>query len=203
MAWANRALADARLGAAKHVSTPWALRRYQSLEEWEARAGHIRRHILLCAGLWPLPEKTPLKPRIFGRIEREGYAVEKVFFESLPGFFVCGNLYRPSGPGPFPGIACPHGHWQRGRLEDLERGSIPGRCINMARQGHVAFSYDMVGYNDSDQLEHRQFGGRREDLWGIGALMPLTTPVVSPVVRPYFWTACPSLAVVVFVCGSP
>ena len=161
---------DTRLGAAKHVSTPWALRRYRTLEEWEQRAAAIRRHILVCAGLWPLPEKTPLKAQVFGRIEREDYAVEKVFFESLPGFFVCGNLYRPLGEGPFPALACPHGHWEHGRLEDTELGSIAGRCINFARQGMVAFSYDMVGYNDSDQFVHREIGGRREALWGIGAL---------------------------------
>ena len=161
---------DTRLGAAKHVSTPWALRRYRTLAEWEQRAAAIRRHILVCAGLWPLPAKTPLKAQVFGRIERDGYAVEKVFFESLPGFFVCGNLYRPLGGGPFPALACPHGHWGRGRLENTELGSIAGRCINFARQGMVAFSYDMVGYNDSDQFVHREIGGRREALWGIGAL---------------------------------
>lgn len=161
---------DARLGVAKNVNTPWALRRYGTLAEWEQRKGAIRQHILVCAGLWPLPAKTPLEAQIFGRIEREGYAVEKVFFESLPGFLVCGNLYRPLGAGPFPAIACPHGHWERGRLENTERGSIAGRCVNFARQGLVAFSYDMVGYNDSDQLVHREIGGRREALWGIGAL---------------------------------
>ena len=161
---------DTRLGAAKHVSTPWALRRYRTLAEWEQRAAAIRRHILVCAGLWPLPEKTPLKAQVFGRIERDDYAVEKVFFESLPGFFVCGNLYRPLGEGPFPALACPHGHWEHGRLENTELGSIAGRCINFARQGMVAFSYDMVGYNDSDQFVHREIGGRREALWGIGAL---------------------------------
>ncbi len=163
-------ISDARLGSAKNVHTPWALRRYRTRAEWEQRAAAIRRHILVCAGLWPLPEKTPLKAQVFGRIEREDYAVEKVFFESLPGFFVCGNLYRPLDAGPFPGIACPHGHWGRGRLEDTELGSIAGRCINFARQGMVAFAYDMVGYNDSDQLVHREIGGRREALWGIGAL---------------------------------
>lgn len=161
---------DSRIAEIKNVNTPWALRRYRTLAEWQQRAAEIRQHILACTGLWPLPEKTPLKPRIFGRIEREDYSVEKVFFESIPGFFVCGNLYRPLGKGPFPGIATPHGHWQRGRIEDMELGSIPGRCINLARQGMVAFAYDMVGYNDSDQLSHRNFGGRREDLWGVSSL---------------------------------
>ena len=161
---------DARLAETRGVSTPWTLRTYPTLEGWQERAAHIRQRILACMGLWPLPEKRDLNPRVFDGIERDGYSVAKVFFESLPGYFVCGNLYRPAGEGPFPGIACPHGHWSNGRLEDSELGSIPGRCINLARQGHVAFSYDMVGYVDSGQVDHGNIGGRREDLWGIGAM---------------------------------
>ena len=164
-------LPDARLAESRHVHTPWTLRTYPTLEKWEARAAHIRQHILVALGLYPLPEKTLLKPRISGRIEREGYTVEKAYFESLPGFFVCGNLYRPLGQkGSTPGIVCPHGHWKTGRLENSDLGSIPGRCINLARQGHAVFSYDMVGYNDSDQIAHRSFGGLVEDLWGIGVM---------------------------------
>jgi len=161
---------DERLAETRDTDTVWTLRKYATLKEWEARAVHIRQQILTCLGLWPLPEKKPLKARVFDRIECDGYSVEKVFFESLPGYFVCGNLYRPAGKGAFPGIACPHGHWSLGRLEDTELGSIAGRCINLARQGHVAFSYDMVGYLDSSQIDHRGFGGRRENLWGIGAM---------------------------------
>lgn len=168
----SEAVPDVRLAESRHVHTPWTLTTYSSLKAWKSRAAQIRRHILVVAGLYPLPEKSPLNAHIFGRVERGGYSVEKVFFESLPGFLVCGNLYRPSGDGPHPGIACPHGHCRRGRLEndDTSFASIPGRCINLARQGHVVFSYDMAGYNDSSQIEHREFGGRREDLWGIGVL---------------------------------
>lgn len=151
--------------------TPWTLRPWPSREVWERRAAHIRQRLLVSLGLWPLPERTPLKPRISGRQEREGYSVEKVRFESLPGFLVCGNLYRPAGKGPFPGIASPHGHWREGRLEHSADCSVPGRCINLARQGHVVFSYDMVGYLDSDQLHHHHPGfGRLEALWGIGLM---------------------------------
>lgn len=168
----SEAQPDARLAESRGVHTPWTLASYTSLNAWKARAAQIRRHILVVSGLYPLPEKSPLNARTFGRVERRGYSVEKAFFESLPGFLVCGNLYRPSDDGPHPGIACPHGHCRRGRLEndDTSFGSIPGRCINLARQGHVVFSYDMAGYNDSSQIEHREFGGRREDLWGIGVL---------------------------------
>jgi len=164
-------LPDRRAVEIRESGTPWTLRSYRSRADWEARAAHIRRHILTCTGLLPLPEKPPLRERVFGRIDREGYSVEKVYFQSLPGLFVCGNLYRPAGGrGPYPGIACPHGHWAQGRLEDGPTGSIAGRCIELARRGCVAFSYDMAGYNDSAQVNHRQFGGAREDLWGIGLL---------------------------------
>ena len=89
-----------------------------------------------------------------------------MYFESLPGFFVTGNLYRPIGDGPFPAVLSPHGHWTYGRLENTPTTSGPARAIGLARQGFVVFTYDMVGYNDSQQLPHT-FGGRREHLWGL------------------------------------
>ena len=127
---------------------------------------YLREHVLASAGLLPLPEKTPLRPSIFGEVTRADYRVSKVYFESLPGFFVTGNLYRPIGDGPFPAVLSPHGHWTYGRLENTALTSGPGRAIGLARQGFVVFTYDMVGYNDSQQLPHT-FGGRRESLWGL------------------------------------
>ena len=114
-----------------------------------------------------MPERTPLNAHVFGDLTRPDYIVSKVYFESLPGFFVAGNLYRPIGDGPFPAILSPHGHWAYGRLENSAIASVPGRAINLARQGFVVFTYDMIGYNDSWQLEHRAFGGPREKLWGL------------------------------------
>jgi len=143
---------------------------------WEKVAQNLRTHILVSTGQYPYyapMAKAELNAQVFDRIEREDYTVEKAYFESYPGFFCTGNLYRPRGKeGPFPGIISPHGHWDRGRLENIERGSIPGRCINFARQGYVVFSYDMAGYNDSGrQVEHRSFpSGTREGLWGISLM---------------------------------
>ena len=137
-----------------------------SRTEWEGRAAYLREHVLASAGLLPSPERTPLRPVIFDELTQADYRVSKVYFESLPGFFVTGNLYRPPGDGPFPAILSPHGHWAYGRLEHTPLCSGPGRAINLARQGFVVFTYDMVGYNDSRQLTH-DFGGRRETLWGL------------------------------------
>ncbi|MEO8522405.1 MAG: hypothetical protein ABI603_13645 [Acidobacteriota bacterium] len=139
---------------------------YTSAAAWKARAGYLREHVLASAGLLPMPERTALRPVVFGELTHGDYTVSKVYFESLPGFFVTGNLYRPSGSGPFPAVLSPHGHWAYGRLENSALVSAPGRAINLARQGFVVFTYDMIGYNDSRQLPHT-FGGRREALWGL------------------------------------
>jgi dienelactone hydrolase len=140
--------------------------RFTTRAAWEARATYLREHVLASAGLVPLPARTPLNAVVFGEIRHDDFTVAKVYFESLPGFYVTGNLYRPIGDGPFPAILSPHGHWSNGRLEDTAVTSIPGRAIGLARQGFVVFTHDMVGYDDSRQLTHT-FGGKREALWGL------------------------------------
>ncbi len=168
MTWAAAGTAAEELRTIKtrDLNTHYEFAGYETREAWEAWAGYLRRHILMSTGLWPTPERCELRPEVFGRIEREGYSVEKAYFHSYPGFLVTGNLYRPLGKtGPFPAVITPHGHWATGRLAHEELGSVPGRCINLARQGYVVFSYDMVGYNDSKQVTHG-FGGQREALWG-------------------------------------
>jgi len=158
---------DRRAETARHTDTVFTMPQFDSKEEWEALAARLRKRVLISSGLWPLPEKTPLNAQISGKIEHEDYSVEKVRFEARPGFLVTGNLYRPVGKqGPFPGVVCPHGHWEHGRIESVERGSIPGRCITLARMGMVVFSYDMIGYNDSLQFKHG-WGDKAEKLWGI------------------------------------
>jgi dienelactone hydrolase len=165
---------DARLEI-RTLDTPCTPRRYAARAEWVERAARLREQILSATGLWPMPERTPLRAQIFDKVEQEGFSVEKVYFESFPGFFCTGNLYRPRGGNhqpPFPGILNPHGHWNYGRLEnapgDLNGGAIPTRCMNFAFQGYVSFAYDMVGYNDSFQVPH--FYGRDENApWGLSA----------------------------------
>ena len=90
----------------RHGQQRYTLPTYATLPEWLARAAHLRRRILVSAGLWPTPERCPLHPRVTGSIEHDDYSIENVFFESWPGFYVCGNLYRPRSLGPHPGLLC-------------------------------------------------------------------------------------------------
>ena len=161
---------DQRFKKMRTLETPTRFDQINNQQQWLSKARSLRHNILSSSGLWPFPEKSSLRPKVFGKIDRNGYSIEKVYFESYPGFYVTGNLYRPLGKkGPFPGILSPHGHWNYGRLENSERCSVPGRCINLALQGYIVFSYDMIGYNDSRQVEHH-LSDKRLELWGIGSL---------------------------------
>ena len=152
-------------------NTHYKMPEFATREVWEQRAAFLRKQILASAGLLPMPEKRALNAQVFGKLERDGYTVEKVLLETLPGFYLGGNLYRPRGrQGPFPGVVSPHGHWHYGRLENTALVSVPGRAISFARQGYVVFTYDMVGQNDTNQVPHDWLDSRQE-LWNIGSSM--------------------------------
>lgn len=148
---------------------------YSTKQQWQHRAARVREQILVAEGLWPMPARTPLNPVIHGKIERDGYTIEKVFFASMPGHYVSGNLYRPTGKsGRLPAVLSPHGHWDNGRFYELSvnearkqiesgaektmagaRYPLQARCAMLARMGCVVFQYDMVGYADSQAIAHR------------------------------------------------
>src|SRR5262245_65752514 len=103
---------DARNLDIHNSSTHYSMPKFTSLDAWQERAAFLRKQILASAGLLPMPEKRPLNAQVFGKLERDGYTVEKVLLETLPGFYLGGNLYRPLGQqGTFPGVVAPQGHW--------------------------------------------------------------------------------------------
>ena len=167
---------DRRLTEIRHLDLKYSPSQYRSREEWQARAEFLRGQILAATGLLPMPEKGPLNARVLDKLDRGTYTVEKVYFESLPGFHVTGNLYRPkNATGKLPAVLCTHGHWNYGRLENSNVNSVPARAANFAMQGYVAFTYDMVGYNDSTAISHRFAPGHREGfdretLWSVNLL---------------------------------
>jgi len=179
-------VSDKRFDLVRHLNLEYDVSyiacRYQSAKAWASRAAELREQVLGAAGLVPMREKTPLNARVFGKIDHGDYTVEKAYFESYPGFYCTGNLYRPrrpstssgcpstgSGWGKFPAVLNTHGHGAEGRLVNTDSSSIPTRAANFAKQGYVVFSYDMVGYNDSKQVIHRpdSLAERRNRLWGI------------------------------------
>jgi hypothetical protein len=182
-AWSAEKAADSRLHAKLRTfnDKDFFFRVPATKEAWLQRRQAVREQILVALGLWPMPVKTPLKPVIHGKIDRDEYTIEKVFFASYPGHYVSGNLYRPKASGgrkppegKLPGVLCPHGHWPNGRFYEaddktvaaqikqgaektLEGAKYPlqARCAQLARMGCVVFHYDMVGYADNNAFPHR------------------------------------------------
>ena len=153
--------------AAKEQLAKFA-RSYSNKAQWKARAERIREGILRGVELLPMPEKTPLKPIIHSKRKYDGYTVQNATFESLPGVFVTGNLYRPrKAKGPFAAILCPHGHWSSADNYGRFRANMQRRCAALARMGAIVFSYDMVGYGDWKNAgwEHKRPEVLKLQLW--------------------------------------
>ena len=161
--------ADSRNTDTPGTDTHFVFKTPDSLETWQARRAALKSQILAAAGLLPMPEKSALNPQVFGKLDRKEYTIEKALLETLPGYFLGGNLYRPSAPGRHPAVLVPHGHWTYGRLENQPLCSTQALSATLARLGFVVFMYDMVGYNDTAQTPHR-FGGDAERLWSFGPL---------------------------------
>ncbi len=124
----------------------------KTVDQWKERARQIRSQILRGSGLDPMPGRTPLNAHRLNRRQYNGYCVESVWFEAIPGFLVYGTLYRPDdGPARQAGILCPHGH-ARGPRGGRLRPDHQHRCATLARMGATVFSYDMVGFGDSGFL---------------------------------------------------
>ncbi|HLY18305.1 MAG TPA: acetylxylan esterase [Bryobacteraceae bacterium] len=115
----------------------------------ERRKQWVRQTFLSVVG--GLPDYNgPLNPRITGRIQSENYAIEKVIFESLPGFYVTANLYRPSQPGRYPGVLLQAGHTQEGKPEGQRLAA------NLALKGFVVLAFDPVGQGEREQTYDRR-----------------------------------------------
>jgi hypothetical protein len=141
---------------------------YVTVGAWEHRAHLIRSNILRATGLEPLPEKCSLNP-IFGDIrEHDGYQVQNVAFESLPGVYVTGSVYAPNQQeGQLPGILSPHGHWPEREDYGRFRPDVQKRCAAMARMGAIVFTWDMVGYGQMADYgwKHEHPGTMKLQIW--------------------------------------
>ncbi len=126
-----------------------AIAKIRTVADAERRKKFVRETLLSLIG--GLPDYSgPLNPRITGRIQAENYTIEKVIFESLPGFYVTADLYRPNQPGRYPGVLLQSGHTQEGKTEPQKLAA------NLALKGFVALAFDPAGQGEREQTYDRR-----------------------------------------------
>jgi hypothetical protein len=124
----------------------------RNLADWQRRRPEVLKRFLYVLGLDPMPKKTPLNARVTGSFEREAYRVEKIVFESLPGFFVTANLYIPkarSGRLPAVVYVCGHSPGPGGVKVQFQHHGIW-----LASHGYVAIVIDTVEYGEIPGIHH-------------------------------------------------
>jgi dienelactone hydrolase len=111
-----------------------------SLDDWQERSGELRRQLERSWG--GLPKKdAPLRARTVGQLDREGYRLEKIVYQTWPGLTMTANAYVPDGEGPFPAVLCVHGHWRPAKQEPR----VQSRCIGLAKLGFFVLAVDAFG----------------------------------------------------------
>ncbi|MCP9749079.1 S9 family peptidase [Lacihabitans sp. CS3-21] len=125
---------------------------YNSKSDWQKKAKAIKKGIIEGAEVKTIKPNKKINATIHSKKNMDGYTIENVFFESLPGVYVSGNLYKPLNvSGKIPAVLAPHGHGKDPRFGEATQK----RCATMARMGAVVFTYDMIGYGDMQQCEHK------------------------------------------------
>jgi len=153
---------DARRKAVAALKTPEDVRKRQA----ELRSKFI-------AALGGFPEKTPLNAKVTGTLERDGYRVEKVIYESRPEHYVTANFYLPAGKGPFPGVLFPCGHFNNAKAAETYQRS----CILLAKNGIATLSFDPISQGERLQLltpdgkPAAGFGTGEHTFLGVSALL--------------------------------
>jgi len=132
-----------------------------SRETWEAGRAELKQQYLDMLGLWPLPERTPLKAKITGVLDFQQIQIEKVHFQSKPGLYVTGNLYRPAQvEGKLPAILYVCGHSGRGR--DGNKAAFQHHGVWFANHGYVCLIIDTLQLGEIAGIHH---GTYNKDRW--------------------------------------
>src|SRR6516225_5757186 len=131
------------LAAAAYERRNAEIARLTTSEAIRARQQWVRETFWKLVG--GMPERTPLNPRTVGSFDRAGYRLEKVVYESQPGFHVAANLYIPTtDKPPYPGVLFQMGHSTNGKAS----GAYQQFCQGLARLGYLVLAFDPMGQGE-------------------------------------------------------
>ncbi|MCH1494774.1 MAG: acetylxylan esterase [Rubripirellula sp.] len=147
------------------IITDRCLEEIHTLDDWEKEKKQRRSELLEMLGLNPLPERTQLNAVVTGGAEAEGVIVENLYFESSPGLYVTGNLYRPKNQSdPLPAIlyVCGHGRVKKDGVSYGNKTHYQHHGAWFARNGYVCLTIDTIQLGELEGIHH---GTYREKMW--------------------------------------
>jgi hypothetical protein len=144
-----------------------------TIDGWDQRLAEVKEGLRRSFGRMP-DEAPPLDPNILGTIHRDGYAIDRLVFQSRPGVLVTANLYRPEpSVGRCPALLSVHGHWAWARMDP----HVQPRCIALAKMGYVVLCVDAFG--SGERAVEPAAGTYHGALVG-GSLWPVGKPLIGP-----------------------
>lgn len=164
------------------------IRAIHTVAEAERRKQFVRRELLSDIGGLP-EDHGPLNPRITGTIRTASYTIEKAIYESLPGFYVTADIYRPNEPGRYPAVLLQAGHTQEGKVENQRVAA------NLAMKGFVVLCFDPIGQGERVQTYSRQLDGALAG-WSVPEHIQLNAQselIGQGLARYFIWDAMRSL----------
>lgn len=144
---ANRMLASYFERQVREIEQTGSLAAIHTADEWRSKEAENRKQLAGMLGLDPMPARTPLNPIINGKIEADGYVVEKLQFQSMPGLYVTGNLYRPAKvEKPLPTIlyVCGHANMEKDGISFGNKTGYQHHGTWFARHGYVCLIIDTL-----------------------------------------------------------
>ena len=115
-------------------------RAIENPSDWQQRSSQLRADLLKALGGFPARD-CDLEPKQFGTLQRDGYRVEKIAFQTRPGIWMTANAYVPDRPGKLPAILHVHGHWKGAKQDPV----VQSRCIGCAKLGFFVLCVDAFG----------------------------------------------------------
>jgi cephalosporin-C deacetylase-like acetyl esterase len=111
-----------------------------TLADWQTRRDELRRRLVDAWGPFPA-EPAPLAARKLGELQRDGYRLERIVFQTFPNLWMTAHAYVPAVEGRVPAVLCVHGHWAKAKQDPV----VQSRCIGLAKLGFFVLAVDACG----------------------------------------------------------
>lgn len=167
----NRLLDRYFAGEAREIAANGGISGIQSAAEWESKAPEYRRELAEMLGINPMPEKTPLHAAKTGEMKGDGFMVEKLHFQSMPGLYVTANLYRPEKvEQPLPTIlyVCGHANMMKDGVSFGNKAGYEHHGVWFAKHGYVCLIIDTVQLGEIRGEHHGTYSKGRFWWWSRG-----------------------------------